>query len=82
MKYNEIRLDESKSFDDIAIDNLHLEDMNGKNWWLGIYREVKDKRFKKGIKYMRTSFFITSKSKITVSLQDNQLNTKIIPWNK
>ena len=66
MKYNEIRLRKGK-LDDIAIDDLHLEDMDGKNWWLGLYRGNK-----------RISFWIRSKSKITVEIQENGLKSKII----
>ena len=67
MKFNEIRLNKKGEFDDIAIDDVHLEDMDGKSWWLGIYRGNK-----------RISFWITSKSKIKVSLQANGLKTKIV----
>ena len=68
-KSNEIRLDEKGNLDDIVIDEVHLEDMNGKCWWLAVYRGKK-----------RTAFWIESKSKITVRLQDNELGTKVVPW--
>lgn len=73
--YNEIRLAKGKP-DDIVIDNvdLHLEDMNGNSWWLGAYSR-KQGDFKKDV---RTSFWIYSKSKITVTVQDNLMKTKII----
>lgn len=67
-KYNEIRLRHGK-VDDIVIDsvNIHLEDMTGKFWWLGVYN-------KKG----RTTFHITSKSKITVEIIENGLESAVI----
>ena len=77
MKYNEIRTRHG-ALDDIAIDDLHLEDMDGKNWWLGLYRKVKDKRFKGGWKLIRTSFWIRSKSKIVVEIQENELKSKLV----
>ena len=66
MKLNEIRLDNKGNFDDIVIDDVHLENMDDKSWWLGIYRGNK-----------RISFWISSKSKIKVSLQENEIKTKI-----
>jgi hypothetical protein len=66
-KYNEIRLDEKGNFDDIAIYDLHLEDMTGKAWWLGYYKGDK-----------RICFWISSKTKITVTLAEHGLNTEII----
>lgn len=73
-KYNEIRLNEKGNLDDIAIFNVHLERMDDKFWWLGIYRD--------GKKLKRVTFHITSKSKIEVHLIENELNTKIVPYKK
>lgn len=63
---------EIKKEDDIVIDdvNIHLEDMDGKNWWLGIYKDKK-----------RATFWIRSKSKITVKLDENELGLKLIEQN-
>ncbi len=66
----EIRLRKGK-LDDIAIHALHLEDMDGKNWWLGIYRNGK-----------RTTFWIRSKTRITVEVQEDELNCKLIEQEK
>ena len=71
MKFNEIRLNKKGEFDDIAIDNLHLEDMDGKTWWLGLYRKNK-----------RICFWLSSKSKIKVTLQENGLKTKIVQYKE
>ena len=70
-KYNEIRTRDGKE-DDIVISNvdIHLEDMDGKNWWLGVYKGNK-----------RTTFRIRSKSKITVETEDNELGSKLIEQN-
>lgn len=70
-KYNEVRTRNSKA-DDIVIDDvdIHLEDMDGKNWWLGIYRGKK-----------LSTFWIRSKSKITVSIEENELNLGLIEQN-
>ena len=45
-KYNEVRTRNGKE-DDIVISNvdIHLEDMDGKNWWLGIYKGKKRTTF-------------------------------------
>ena len=72
-KYNEIRLADGVP-DDIVIEDvtIHLEDMDGKVWWLGASRG-------NGKNCKRTSFWLRSKSKIHVEVQDNELKTKIIP---
>ena len=71
-KYNEIRTRDSKE-DDIVIDDVsvHLEDMDGKSWWLGLYRGKK-----------RATFWISSKSKIDVRLEENELKLKFIEQNE
>lgn len=68
-KYNEIRTRNGRA-DDIVIDDvsIHLEDMDGKSWWLGIYRGKKC-----------ATFWIRSKSKIEVSLEENELGLKLKP---
>lgn len=65
-KYNEVRTRNGKA-DDIVIDdvNIHLEDMDGKNWWLGVYRGKK-----------RATFWIRSKNKINIRLEENELGLK------
>lgn len=70
-KYNEIRHANGKP-DDIVLDggDMHLEDMDGKVWWLGFYRGKK-----------RTSFILRSKSEITVEIQDNDLKAKLVDEN-
>lgn len=70
-KYNEVRARNGKA-DDIVIDgvNIHLEDMDGRNWWLGVYRGEK-----------RATFWISSKSKITVRVEENELGLKSIEQN-
>lgn len=70
-KYNETRTRNSKE-DDIVISDadIHLEDMDGKNWWLGVYKGNK-----------RTTFRIRSKSKITVKTEENELGLKFIEQN-
>ena len=65
--YNEIRLDNKKQLDDIVIYDIHLERMADRFWWLGIYKGKK-----------RTCFWIKSKSKIFVEVQDNELDTEIV----
>ena len=71
MKYNEIRTRDGKE-DDIVISgvDIHLEDMDGKNWWLGVYKGNK-----------RTTFRISSKSEITVKTEANELDLKFIEQN-
>ena len=69
-KYNEVRLRKGR-VDDVAIDELHLEDMTGDVWWIGIYRGNK-----------RTTFYIESKSKITVTLIENGLKSKLVEQEK
>ncbi len=66
-KYNEVRTKMGKA-DDIVIDevNIHLEDMDGKNWWLGVYKGKK-----------RATFWIKSKSKIIVKLEEDELGLKL-----
>ncbi|MGH2611565.1 MAG: hypothetical protein ACRDFB_00780 [Rhabdochlamydiaceae bacterium] len=70
MKYFEIRTRKGK-LDDIALDDvaIHLEDMDGKLWWLGIY--------KKGTK-KRLTFYIKSKSKITLEIVEQDLPVKFV----
>lgn len=70
-KYNEVRTINNRA-DDIVIDdvNIHLEDMDGKNWWLGIYRGKK-----------RATFWISSKSKINVRTEENELGLESIEQN-
>lgn len=67
-QYNEIRLDKGKP-DDIVINKVdfHLEQMDDNWWWLGLMRKNK-----------RTTFWISSKSKIAVIIKENGLKTKII----
>ncbi len=67
-KYNEVRTRNGKE-DDIVISgvNIHLEDMDGKNWWLGVYKGNK-----------RTTFRISSKSKIMVRIEEDELELKRI----
>lgn len=67
--YNEVRTRNGKA-DDIVINgvDLHLEDMDGKSWWLGVYR---------GKKY--ATFWIKSKNKISVKLEENELGLKLKP---
>ena len=70
-KYNEVRTRNGKA-DDIVIDgvNIHLEDMDGKNWWLGVYRGKK-----------RATFWISSKSKISVRAEENELDLRVTEQN-
>lgn len=70
-KYNEVRTRNGKA-DDIVIDgvNIHLEDMDGKTWWLGVYRGKK-----------RATFLIRSKSEISVKLEENDLGLKFKEQN-
>ncbi len=70
-KYNEVRTRNGKE-DDIVIDgvNIHLEDMDGKNWWLGIYRGKK-----------QATFWIRSKSKITIKVGENELGLRLKEQN-
>jgi hypothetical protein len=65
---SEIRLRDGAP-DDIVLDggDLHLEDMDGKSWWLGFYRDGK-----------RTTFRLRSKSKITVTVEENELGAALI----
>ena len=66
--YSEIRLRNGVP-DDIVLDggDLHLEDMDGKSWWLGFYRDGK-----------RTTFRLHSKTKIAVTLEENELEAALI----
>ena len=71
-KYNEIRLDDKDKEDDIVIDgvDIHLENMNDRCWWLGVYKGNK-----------RNAFWIcTKRGKITVRLDENELKSKIVPY--
>ncbi len=56
--------------------------MDDNFWWLGLYRNVKDKRCKRGRRLARTTFHITSKSKIKVELIENELKSKIVKYEK
>ncbi len=71
-KYKEVRTRDGKE-DDIVISgvDVHLEDMDGKNWWMGIYDGKK-----------RTTFWISSKSRITVKLEENELGLELKEQNK
>lgn len=71
MKKDEIRTRNGK-VDDIVIDqvDIHLEDMDGNNWWLGVYQGKK-----------RATFWISSKSKITVRVEENELGLKLTEQN-
>ncbi len=66
-KYNEVRTKNGKA-DDIVIDevSIHLEDMDGKNWWLGVYRGKK-----------RATFWIRSKGIISIKLEEDELGLKL-----
>ena len=71
-KYNEIRLDDKDKEDDIVIDgvDIHLENMDDRCWWLGVYKGNK-----------RNTFWIcTKRGKITVRLDENELKSKIVPY--
>lgn len=71
-KINELRLRKGR-LDDIVLSggDLHLEDMTGKMWWLG---------FTKGKK--RVSFYIRSKTKIEVTIQDMEYIPEIVEQEK
>lgn len=64
-KYFEIRTRKGR-LDDLVFDDvdIHLEDMNGKTWWLGVYKKGTSKRL---------AFRIKSKSKITLQIQEQDL---------
>lgn len=77
-EFNEIRLDDKGKLDDIAIGDIHLERMDDHWWWLGVYREVKDKRCKNGKRLIKTTFLFTSKSKINVEVEENGFKSKMV----
>lgn len=55
--------------DDIVISkgDMHLEDMEGKTWWLGFYKGSK-----------RVTFWISSETEITVSMIENGLDLPMV----
>lgn len=65
-QFNEIRTRKGE-LDDIAIYDMHLEDMTGNVWWLGYYRGNK-----------RTTFNIRSKTKIKLEVIENELKSKMV----
>jgi hypothetical protein len=67
--YNEVRKHKGKP-NDIAIYDMHLERLDSNVWWLEI---------RKGKK--RTTFHIRSKSKISVEMVENNLNTLEVSEN-
>lgn len=65
-KYNEVRLRHGIEDDIVLSDgDMHLEDMTGNFWWLGFYKNNK-----------RITFRITSKSKISVRVEEDGLKIK------
>lgn len=70
-RYNEIRTRNGQE-DDIVVSeaDIHLEDMDGKNWWMGVYKGDK-----------RATFWMSSQSKITVRTDENDLNLPFIEQN-
>jgi hypothetical protein len=62
----EIRLDQDLLLDDIVIENVHLERMGKRSWWLAVYFGKK-----------RICFSIESKSRIKVFIIEDELHVPI-----